>query len=181
VINLQRLDLNLLRTLDVLLSENNVTRAAQRLNCRSRRSAFSWRLREIFADPLLLPGRAACSPPPAPMNCADRCAMRSPRWSWRWRRSAFDPATAAQTWRVAATDYMASAILLPALHTLRRAPAAAWRSLSCSPRGWCSRRRDEVDLFFIPARARRRAASAPAVRERYVLAGRAGHPALRRR
>ncbi|MFW4397072.1 LysR family transcriptional regulator, partial [Klebsiella pneumoniae] len=32
MINLQRLDLNLLRTLDVLLSENNVTRAAQRLN-----------------------------------------------------------------------------------------------------------------------------------------------------
>ncbi|MCS6039574.1 hypothetical protein LNP20_19630 [Klebsiella pneumoniae subsp. pneumoniae] len=31
MINLQRLDLNLLRTLDVLLSENNVTRAAQRL------------------------------------------------------------------------------------------------------------------------------------------------------
>lgn len=32
MINLHRLDLNLLRTLDVLLSENNVTRAAQRLN-----------------------------------------------------------------------------------------------------------------------------------------------------
>ncbi|MDM6706833.1 LysR family transcriptional regulator, partial [Escherichia coli] len=32
MINIQRLDLNLLRTLDVLLSENNVTRAAQRLN-----------------------------------------------------------------------------------------------------------------------------------------------------
>ncbi|HCC5803245.1 TPA: LysR family transcriptional regulator, partial [Klebsiella pneumoniae] len=32
MINLQRLDLNLLRTLDVLLSENNVTRAARRLN-----------------------------------------------------------------------------------------------------------------------------------------------------
>jgi hypothetical protein len=31
----------------------------------------------------------------------------------------FDPATAAQTWRVAATDYMASAILLPVLNTLR--------------------------------------------------------------
>ena len=30
MVNLQRLDLNLLRTLHVLLSENNVTRAAQR-------------------------------------------------------------------------------------------------------------------------------------------------------
>ncbi|CDL60738.1 Transcriptional regulator [Klebsiella pneumoniae IS39] len=41
MINLQRLDLNLLRTLDVLLSENNVTRAAQRLNLSQPRSAFS--------------------------------------------------------------------------------------------------------------------------------------------
>ena len=32
MINLQGLDLNLLRTLNVLLSENNVTRAALRLN-----------------------------------------------------------------------------------------------------------------------------------------------------
>jgi DNA-binding transcriptional LysR family regulator len=77
----------LLRTLNVLLSENNVTRAAQRLNLSQPSVSVQLaRLREIFADPLLLPGRAACSPPPAPMNCAGRCAMRCWRWSWRWRR-----------------------------------------------------------------------------------------------
>lgn len=32
MINLRRLDLNLLVTLDVLLTEHNVTRAAERLN-----------------------------------------------------------------------------------------------------------------------------------------------------
>jgi DNA-binding transcriptional LysR family regulator len=55
----------------MLLSENNVTRAAQRLNLSQPSVSIQLaRLREIFADPLLLPGRAACSPPPAPMNFA---------------------------------------------------------------------------------------------------------------
>ncbi|MFX7408680.1 LysR family transcriptional regulator, partial [Acinetobacter baumannii] len=54
--NLQGLDLNLLRTLNVLLSENNVTRAAQRLNLSQPSVSVQLaRLREIFADPLLLP------------------------------------------------------------------------------------------------------------------------------
>ena len=57
MINLHRLDLNLLRTLDVLLSENNVTRAAQRLNLSQPSVSIQLaRLRDIFADPLLLPG-----------------------------------------------------------------------------------------------------------------------------
>lgn len=77
MINLHRLDLNLLRTLDVLLSENNVTRAAQRLNLSQPSVSIQLaRLREIFADPLLMRVRAACSPPPAPMNFASRCAQR---------------------------------------------------------------------------------------------------------
>lgn len=47
----------MLRTLNVLLSENNVTRAAQRLNLSQPSvSVQLGRLREIFADPLLLPG-----------------------------------------------------------------------------------------------------------------------------
>ena len=77
MINLQRLDLNLLRTPDVLLSENNVTRAAQRLNLSQPSVSIQLAgLREIFADPLLMPGRAACSPPPAPMSFVSRCALR---------------------------------------------------------------------------------------------------------
>ena len=57
MINLHRLDLNLLRTLDVLLSEHNVTRAAQRLNLSQPSVSIQLaRLRDIFADPLLLPG-----------------------------------------------------------------------------------------------------------------------------
>ena len=55
--NMHSLDLNLLQTLDVLLVEQNVTRAAQRLNLSQPSvSAQLARLRVLFDDPLLLPG-----------------------------------------------------------------------------------------------------------------------------
>jgi DNA-binding transcriptional LysR family regulator len=183
VINLQGLDLNLLRTLNVLLSENNVTRAAQRLNLSQPSVSVQLaRLREIFADPLLLPGPRGMQP------TARADELRGPL---RDALLALELAVApvqrstrhgGATWRVAATDYMASAILLPVLNTLRIASRpAAWRCLSYSPRGWYSGAdRDEVDLFF-----HTRDGAPPGLhqrllfRERYVLAGRAGHPALR--
>src|SRR5512145_1508457 len=60
---LRRLDLNLLVTLDVLLSELNVTRAAQRLNLSQPSvSVHLAKLRDIFGDPLLLPGPRGMRP-----------------------------------------------------------------------------------------------------------------------
>ncbi|MGA6627197.1 LysR family transcriptional regulator, partial [Klebsiella sp. K792] len=184
MINLQGLDLNLLRTLNVLLSENNVTRAAQRLNLSQPSVSVQLaRLREIFADPLLLPG------PRGMQSTARADELRGPlRDALLALELAvapvqpFDPATAAQTWRVAATDYMASAILLPVLSTLRIAsPASRLALFELQPARLVQQAdRDEVDLFF-----HTRDGAPPGLhqrllfRERYVLAGRAGHPALR--
>jgi DNA-binding transcriptional LysR family regulator len=51
MVNFRRIDLNLLATLDVL-TELNVTRAAQRLNLSQPSVSVQLaRLREIFADP----------------------------------------------------------------------------------------------------------------------------------
>ncbi len=126
MINLQRLDLNLLRTLDVLLSENNVTRAAQRLNLSQPSVSIQLaRLREIFADPLLMPGPRGMQP------TARADELRQP--------------------------------LRAALAALEQAVAS-----------------DTVDLFF-----HTREGAPPGLhqrllfRERYVLAGRAEHSALR--
>ena len=182
MINLHRLDLNLLRTLDVLLSEHNVTRAAQRLNLSQPSVSIQLaRLRDIFADPLLLPGPRGM----LPTARADelRGPLRDALTALELAvapASHFDPATAAQTWRVAATDYMASAILLPALHTLRRAsPGSRLAVFELQPSRLVSQaEHDEVDLFFhtrdgAPAELHQRLLFS----ERYVLAGRAGHPA----
>ncbi len=66
---LRRLDADLLLTLDALLAESNVTRAAQRLGVRqSAMSARLARLREIFDDRLFLPspdGRGVLATPRA--------------------------------------------------------------------------------------------------------------------
>ncbi|STR66202.1 transcriptional regulator [Klebsiella michiganensis] len=131
MINLQGLDLNLLRTLNVLLSENNVTRAAQRLNLSQPSVSVQLaRLREIFADPLLLPGPRGMQPTARADEL--RGPLRDALLALELAVAPvqpFDPATAAQTWQVAATDYMASAILLPVLqypaHRLSGQPPGA--------------------------------------------------------
>jgi DNA-binding transcriptional LysR family regulator len=136
MVNFRRIDLNLLATLDVLLTELNVTRAAQRLNLSQPSVSVQLaRLREIFADPLLLPGPRGMQPTARadelrlPLRQA-LDALESAVSSG----SAFDPASADLTWKIAATDYTESAVVLPALNSLRaphRVPG--WRSSSSTP------------------------------------------------
>jgi DNA-binding transcriptional LysR family regulator len=184
--NLRRLDLNLLVTLDALLSEHNVTRAAQRLNLSQPSvSVHLARLRDIFGDPLLLPGPRGMRP----TQRAD--ALREPlRQALESLERAvsparpFDPAAATQTWRVAATDYGESTIVLPALNGLRSAaPGTRLAVLELvPPRIARQAEQGEIDLAFhtsegAPPGMRRKLLFA----ERYVLVGRAGHPRLKKR
>ncbi len=184
--NLRRLDLNLLVTLDVLLAEHNVTRAAERLNfSQPSVSVHLAKLREIFDDPLLLPGPRGMRP------TARAEALREPlRQALESLERAvapaspFDPAQARDTWRVAATDYGESAILLPALAGLRAAaPGTRIAVVEMVPSRIAKQAElGDIDLAFhtvegSPLNLRRRTLFA----ERYVLAGRAGHPRLKRR
>lgn len=181
--NFGRLDLNLLVTLDVLLAEHNVTRAAQRLNLSQPAvSVHLAKLREFFGDPLLLPGPRGMSP------TARAEALREPlRQALQALGQvvapshAFDPAEARQTWRVMASDYGESTIVLPALAGLRAAaPHSRLAVLELAPaRIVRQAERGEIDLAFHtlddapPGLHARRLFS-----ERYVLAGRVGHPHL---
>ena len=183
MVNLHRLDLNLLRTLDVLLSEHNVTRTAQRLNLSQPSVSVQLaRLRDIFADPLLLPGPRGMQPTARadelrePLRQALEALERAVAPA-----SAFDPARAAVTWRVAATDYTESAILLPLLSRLRvAAPGSRLAIFELSPLQIQRQAgQGDIDLFF-----HLREGAPPALHqrllftERYVLAGRLHHPAL---
>lgn len=186
MINLHRLDLNLLRTLDVLLSEHNVTRAAQRLNLSQPSVSVQLaRLREVFGDPLLLPGPRGMQPTARadelrePLRQALDALERavSPL-------SAFEPARAAVTWRVAATDYTETSVLLPLLNSLRiAAPASRLAVFELNPvQIQRQAEQGDIDLFF-----HLREGAPPSLHqrllfsERYVLAGRLHHPALTRR
>ncbi|MCP3020452.1 LysR family transcriptional regulator [Cupriavidus basilensis] len=184
--NLRRLDLNLLVTLDVLLAEHNVTRAAERLNySQPSVSVHLAKLRDIFHDPLLLPG-------PRGMRPTSRAeALREPlRQALDALERAvspaspFDPSQANLTWHVAASDYSESTILLPALSGLRSAAPGTRLAVieAVPPRMAKQAEQGEIDLAFhtsegSPPDLRRRALFT----ERYVLAGRAGHPRLKRR
>ncbi|MGS0891852.1 LysR family transcriptional regulator [Burkholderia stagnalis] len=184
--NLRRLDLNLLVTLDVLLAEHNVTRAAEKLSMSQPSvSVQLQKLRDVFDDPLLLPGprgmrptaraEALREPLREALDAVERAVLPA---------TPFDPASATHTWRVAATDYGETTIVLPALRTLRSvAPGTRLAVIELAPpRIEQDAAGSGVDLAFhttegSPAGMRR----LPLFVERYVLVGRAGHPKLRRR
>jgi DNA-binding transcriptional LysR family regulator len=97
--------------------------------------------------------------------------------------SAFDPASADLTWKIAATDYTESAVVLPALNSLRPAPGTRLALFELNPAQILRQaEQGDVDLIF-----HTREGSPPALHqrllftERYVLAGRLSHPALKRR
>lgn len=184
--NLRGLDLNLLVTLDVLLSEHNVTRAAQRLNLSQPSvSVHLAKLRDVLGDPLLLPGPRGMRP------TARAEALREPlREALHALERAvapahpFNPAEATHTWRIAASDYAESTIVLPALAGLRAtAPGTRLAIVEAAPpRIARQAEQGEIDLAFhtsadAPEGLHRRLLFA----ERYVLVGRAGHPRLKRR
>jgi DNA-binding transcriptional LysR family regulator len=184
--NLRRLDLNLLVTLDVLLAEHNVSRAAQRLNLSQPSvSVHLAKLRDIFGDPLLLPGPRGMRP--TARADALREPLRQALESLEYAvapASPFDPATARHTWRIAAADYGESTIVLPALNSLRAAAPGSRLAVVelAPPRLARQAERGDIDLAFhtsddTPSGLRRRAL----FREHYVLVGRAGHPRLKRR
>lgn len=186
MINLRNIDLNLLVTLDILLAEHNVTRAAKRLHfSQPSVSVHLARLREIFGDPLLLPGPRGMQP------TARAEALREPlRQALAALEHAvapgvaFDPAAASNIWHLAATDYGESTIVLPALAAIRAAaPASRLAIVELAP-SRISRQSEqgEIDLAFhteteAPAGMRHRLL----FEERYVLAGRHNHPRLKRR
>jgi len=181
--NLRRLDINLLLTLDVLLSEHNVTRAAQRLNLSQPSvSVHLAKLRDIFGDPLLLPGPRGMRPTARadelrePLRDALEALERAVAPA-----SAFDPALATHTWKIAATDYGESTVVLPALGGLReRAPGTRLAVIDLTPAQLVKQAEQGVfDLALhisedAPPELHRR----PLFTERYVLAGRVGHPGL---
>ena len=184
--NLRQLDLNLLLTLDVLLTEHNVTRAAERLNLSQPAVSVQLaKLRETFHDPLLLPGPRGMRPTQRAEEL--RAPLRQALESLEQAlipAAPFDPAQAKQTWRIAASDYSASTILLPLLADLRiAAPHTRLAILEMNPARIARQtERGEIDLAFHLASA------APAdmrcrvlYREHYTLAGRIGHPQLKQR
>jgi DNA-binding transcriptional LysR family regulator len=180
----KRLDLNLLVTLETLLVEQNVTKAAARLHLSQPAvSAQLNRLRHEFDDPLLIPAQRGMTPTAKAMDLLDplRQALDQVRATLAMHRN-FAPAKAKLTFTIACTDYLQTAVVKPLVLELRkRAPGVrvAMRNLDI-PQLEAQMERGEVDLALMTPQA-----APPSLRarhlfdERYVLIGRRKHPRLR--
>ncbi|MES2818934.1 MAG: LysR family transcriptional regulator [Pseudomonadota bacterium] len=180
----RRLDLNLLVTLEALLVEQNVTRAAARLHLSQPAvSAQLSRLRAVFDDPLLIPAQRGMTPTVKALELLVplRQALDQVRATVTTHLN-FEPATASLTVSIACTDYVQAAVIKHLVVAMRReAPGVriALRILDV-PQLELQMTRGEVDLAVINMNG-----APPVLRsqhlydERYVLIGRRGHPSLR--
>jgi DNA-binding transcriptional LysR family regulator len=128
VVNIDDLDLNLLRVLQAVLAEKNATRAAKRLHVtQSAVSNALARLRSALGDPLLVRNARGLSATPRARELEPRLAsiMRSVE-ALLGDDPAFDPAVTTREFTLACADYCTT-ILGPKLCELlrERAPRAS--------------------------------------------------------
>lgn len=175
------IDVKLLTTMQVLLREKSVTRTARVLGLSQPSVSVQLRrLRETFGDPLLVQGTltARAESLLEPLHAALEGVNRLVR------PVAFDPSSAEKTWRIAAADYGALAVLAPAMTRLRKtAPRSRIAVVQLQPSRLAQQaERGELDLALhtiddAPPGFRSRIL----FDEHYVLVGRKGHPRLGRK
>lgn len=118
--DIKTLDLNLLKALDALLDERSVTRAAARLSLTQPAvSGMLTRLRDSFGDPLFVRNQRGIIPTPRALELALPVKKVLDEIGELLQPALFDPATAAMTVSIAATDYALKTILVPFLARLR--------------------------------------------------------------
>jgi DNA-binding transcriptional LysR family regulator len=117
------MDLNLLVALDVLLEEQSVTRAAERLFIgQPAMSATLTRLRSAFDDPLLVrDGRGLRTTPVAESLRAPLAGILSNIQNLVDSVGAFDPAESHRAFTITASDYVGLVLLRPLLEYLSTA------------------------------------------------------------
>jgi DNA-binding transcriptional LysR family regulator len=179
-----RMDLNLLVSLDVLLAERNVTKAAARLGLsQPALSAQLNRLRDLFEDPLLVPAHRGMIPTAKAIELLGplRASLDQLR-STLQSHDSFVPRTAGLTVALACTDYVEATVVTPLILALReQAPKVRLAVHRLNPTRLAGQLADgDVDLAIATPDP-----SQPTLRTRhlfdetYVLIGRDGHPRIR--
>ncbi|WP_034943832.1 LysR family transcriptional regulator [Erwinia oleae] len=179
----RKIDLNLLLTLETLLTEQNVTKAAMQLHLSQPAvSAQLNRLREIFHDPLLIPGRRGMTPTAkalelmTPLSNALAILRQTVQSHER-----FDPQSASLTVTIACTDYIQAAVIMPLVVALQKlAPGVRIAVRHYDPnQSEHQLRTGQIDaVIATPDAAQTNLKVHHLFNETYVLVGRAGHPEL---
>lgn len=180
----RKLDLNLLLTLEALLAEQNVTKAAVKLHLSQPAvSAQLSRLREMFKDPLLIPGRRGMTPTAKALELITplRDALDKIRYTVQSHED-FTPETASLTVTLACTDYIQTAVIMPlALALQKLAPGVRIAVRNYDPNQLEQQLIEgQVDaVIATPGIAQTNLRVQHLFYETYVLVGRSGHPGFK--
>lgn len=149
--NINRIDLNLLVYLDVLLRERNVTKAANQLGIsQPAMSNGLRRLRQLFDDPLLVRTSEGMTPTERASQLAPlvRDVLVDIEKAVQ-PKSAFDPATSDRVFRIMASDYTESTLIPPLLAELRlQAPGVCLDILTPSDVSFLDVEQGRVDMVI---------------------------------
>jgi LysR family transcriptional regulator, nod-box dependent transcriptional activator len=151
--NLNRLDLNLLVALDVLLVERSITHAAERLNLSpSATSGALARLRAYFDDELLTQiGRRMT---PTPLGESLQSSVRDCLLHVQATvdiRPHFDPHRSVRNFRLMMSDYVSTVLMPRALQRLQReAPKVTIELINNDNEPWEALGRGEIDFLVLP-------------------------------
>lgn len=149
------LDLNLLVALDVLLEEQNITRAAERLHMtQSATSGVLGRLRTYFEDELLVQVGRKMQPTPYATELAKpvREVLLTIQSSIT-AKPVFDPATSKRHFRLVTSDYLISVLFAQVIQKIHQeAPHITFEMLGPSDNSGELLVRGEVDLMIVPER-----------------------------
>jgi len=148
-----RLDLNLLVALDVLLEEQNITRAAARLHMtQSATSGVLARLRTYFEDDLLVQVGRKMMPTALAHELEQpvREVLMTIQSSITVK-PVLDPSTSKRHFRIAASDYVVSVLLSDAIQRINAlAPQVTFEMVSLTEQTFQALNRGQVDLLVIP-------------------------------
>lgn len=116
---LSRVDLNLLVSLQVLLAEENVSRAADRLFLsQSAMSRTLQRLRDLFDDPLFVRHAKGITPTPKAQQLAEKLNVLLPNIAEVLHAQAFEPQQSEAAFNIAVPALLSESILLPLIEQL---------------------------------------------------------------
>jgi DNA-binding transcriptional LysR family regulator len=184
MLDIRRIDLNLLVVLDALLDERSVTRTAARLGyTQPTISGMLARLRDLFGDPLFVRTQRGLLPTPRAQGIAVPLKQLLADGQRLVACETFDPAHAEITFAISSNDYMQNAMLVPFTRVLRT--EARHIRLAITPpviEGLADAlARGQIDLALtIPEFAMSDLPSRLLYREHYVVAVRQHHPLARR-
>ncbi|MGB8406970.1 MAG: LysR family transcriptional regulator [Mycobacterium sp.] len=181
--HIEQVDLNLLAPLAALLEERHVSRAARRVRLsQPAMSRALQRLRRHFDDELLVRGHDGYALTPRAERIQSQLATVVTQLDQLFATETFDPSTAAQSFRLAVSDYSVSTFGPGLIQTiLTRSPNS---TISCEPLD--APTFDEldtgtVDLLILGRAAPERYRSERLFVDRYVCVVDAEHPLARHR